>query len=135
MATQAQIDFLAILHEERGLDFDASAYESVANEDASADIDTLIRDVGSDEAPSEEQVAEIIRIREFLGPREGDTMPTDKLGAARLLRALKRAEWARRRELSRQRFVAAGAKLQEPQVSTSEETPPAAVVEDDEIPF
>lgn len=138
MATQAQIDFLAVLHGERGLDFDAEAYVDVSNKDASADIDTLIRDVGSSEPPTEEQLSEIATIREYLGPRDEDTVPTDSLGASRLLFGLRKAQFARRRQESRERFAARGTKLverNEQNVNTSDEAPAIVVAEQDEIPF
>jgi hypothetical protein len=133
--TEAQLDFLKRLHEERGLDFDPADYANVSVADASADIDTLMRDVGSDAPIEDEQVAEITRIREFLGPRESDTMPTDKLGGSKLIRALQKAEWARRRELSRQKFAASGAKMNEREPVVSESAPTVVVADDDDIPF
>jgi hypothetical protein len=133
--TEAQLGFLQRLHEERGLDFDPADYANVSVADASADIDTLMRDVGSDAPIEDEQVAEINRIREFLGPRDTDTMPTDKLGGAKLLRGLQKAEWARRRELSRQKFAANGAKMNEREPVVSESAPTVVVADDDDIPF
>jgi hypothetical protein len=135
LATTSQLDFLGILHEERGLDFDRDAYAAVSKQEASDDITALMRSVGSNKPASEEQLAEIAEIREYLGPRDEDTVPTDYVGAVRLLKGLRRAQWARRQSEAVARFEAKGATIVSAVADvTATEQPPIEVSEED-IPF
>lgn len=129
LATNAQTEFAARLHEERELVFDAEAFGSLSVEDASATIDVLLSEVESGPI-TEEQVERIAELLAVVGDRNDGQewqIPSDRGRAAAFQRSLEK--WARgkaygeRKDAARAKLAAAGVAVASSPTETEDEIP------------
>lgn len=136
MASEAKCNFLEVLYAERPsvTPLTREELEAMSDEDASLEINILLRDVESAPA-TDEQKTRMGELVSELGPRRDGReweLPTETGRAAAFI--VKAEGWVKGKRYA-ERINAHRAEMQARGASFRSETPVAAVQADDEIPF